>query len=305
MILFTLLTVTVSAELLCYWESWNMAKLDDFTHELTEVPLTTSTSNGCSTVIISSNNYRLDIDSSGNPVFGFINEQRTKDSSLYDHDRLLSDIETVQAAGGKVFVSLGGLVFTYRGVINSINQANAFADALALTLDAYKIDGVEYSQFDAESQASIMERMIERLKKKSSCKVMYSVPLLGSFFSPWAQVLESTKSELDLVQNYIYPYFFAQYSLDIILQNLDALSISDPKIVLGIKLGCKDDNGNPAEYLQSAETLAKLVKDNGYYGIAMWSSNSDTRSRTGEVGCSYSTGLDDGTFISSVSAKLI
>jgi hypothetical protein len=92
--------------------------------------------------------YCITTDTSGNPVFGYLNSQTTgasTDWQVFGHDLMLEAVNTGKAKGGEVWVSLGGSSFSFRNSITTAVQADAFADQLSDVLDHYGLGGVDFS----------------------------------------------------------------------------------------------------------------------------------------------------------------
>lgn len=303
---FLALTNLVSAcsqpDLFCYWEVWNTHK-PDYASQLQGVPIRNTTHHGCNVVMIAFNDFTIGTDGLGRPIFGYINDQTMPNSTTFGHDNLLNSVNKIKSYGGKVYVSVGGATFSH-GAITTNAQANAFADALALAIIHYGMQGVDFSQMNPASSEPILERIIKRIANNyPSIKIMYTIPAMGSYFDPWKTLLINTITKIDYVQTLFYDYYWLGYSLSTDLTNLQTL-VPSSKIVIGIMPGCHDAAAEPLTTVPVATALAMQTCDDGNAGVAVWSVNRDTTTRTGLAGCLYVTGLASGTYTTALSTEL-
>mmetsp|Transcript_11162 Transcript_11162/g.21946 ORF Transcript_11162/g.21946 Transcript_11162/m.21946 type:complete len:308 (-) Transcript_11162:3667-4590(-) len=289
--------------LFCYWESWTLDQ-SNFASDLSGVPANNATSHGCDVILIAFNDWTIFKDSLNRNVFGFVNEQVQVNATDYGFEQLQNDINKLKSYGAQVWLSVGGTSFSTNGTITTNAQAQAFADALGLTLVSLGLTGVDFSQMDPGSSGPILEKIIKRLKNNfPAIKIMYTIPALGSFFDPWKTVLTNVINKIDYVQNLYYDYYWLGYNLATDLANLGTL-VPDSKVVIGIMPGCHDAISEPLTTVADAITVADLTVDEGYAGVAIWSANRDTTSRTGLEGCVYATGLPSATYINAVQAEI-
>lgn len=294
------------ARLYCYWESAYMQDVADFAHDLVDVPIWQTCDPGCNTVILSYVDYTISFDESGNPLFGYLNDQTASDSTPFDYDHLKAAIDAVHASGGEVFISLGSRYLEAgSSTIKKMKDAKDFIDNLAIALEAYGIDGVDFNHEDSTITIAIMSEMIKRLKDNyPDYKIMYTVPAGGPIEQLWRTVLHNALTRIDFVQLNIYDYTQDDYDGEIDLLKLLSLKVDLSQLVLGMKPGCLEPFNSDYHDSITAIRMARFARLGSFEGIGLWSANRDTDTRTALTDCEYLSGEPAGTFITGISEEL-
>jgi len=195
-----------------------------------------------------------------------------------DQATMTQFIQAAHSAGKKVKISIGGATYGMQNFLQTTQDAQGMAQAVANFVNANNLDGVDYDIEDypaANLQIALLQYTRSFLP---NAIISYTPKSPASSTHPYDQVIQGGYQYFDYLSIMAYDYAPGyRYQDDV--NALIAMGVPASKIVVGLMPGMDDVGVNTT--LDFIKAAANFIIANGLKGIMFWDLNRDHENQTG------------------------